>query len=457
MALFGFGRKPLTDEQLRDALFDAAAAQDERTLTKLWHAEVDRIRQLFAAWSIVPPHVREDPARTKWWSDGVVGVVTVALQSGDQTLVNTLQGDRDDNVMVRWGRVLGEARAAVGRRAASECFLALEAILAEMRGMIGPAVDDYLAKTYGLLGEAHFWSGEMQLARAYTLLALERCRKNGDQEGIDVYARNLVQMEWVLPAPLRSADGQRVIDGSLAGSAPFYCDTQGEGCPVPRASVTYHARGREARHAGEYERAIDLLTAAAVIAPQWAYPFYDRASTHLMADAAASALNDYRHSLQLAGRDFLQAATAVHTLQRERDGELPEGTWRAFVALQHNPDNSGLARRDALRRFVTQVPKFAPAWLLHSQLEPSPTRRLATLEQGFAATPDSETAGMLKVHKALALSLAEPELAQRVLTQLEGDEKATHSTRDLARVLSMLVAPPPPDASGYGSGRFTTR
>jgi hypothetical protein len=307
--------------------------------------------------------------------------------------------------------------------------------------MTGPAVDDFLSRTYGLLGEAHFWSGEMQLARAYTLLAVERCRKNRDQEGIDVYARNLVQMEWVLPTPFRSADGQRVIDGSLASRAPFYCDVQGESCRVPRASVTYHARGREALHAGEYARAIDLLTAAAVIAPQWAYPMYDRASAQLMADDTASALSDYRHSLELAGTSFFQASTAVHTLQRERDGELPEGTWRAFVALQHNPDNSGLARRDALRRFVTQVPKFAPAWLQHSQLEPSPTRRMATLEQGFAASPDSETAGMLQVHKALALSLAEPELAQRILTQLEEDAKATHSTRDLARVLSMLVVP----------------
>ena len=307
--------------------------------------------------------------------------------------------------------------------------------------MTGPAVDDFVSRTYGLLGEAHFCSGERQLARAYTLLAIERCRKNRDQEGIDVYARNLAQMEWVLPTCFRSADGQRVTDGSLASSGPFYCDIQGESSPVPRASVTYHARGREARNAGEYDRAIDLLTAAAVLAPQWAYPVYDRASVHLMADDAAQALSDYRRSLELAGKSFLQAATAVHTLQRELDRELPEGTWRAFVALQHNPDNSGLARRDALRRFVTQVPKFAPAWLQHSQLESSPTRRMATLEQGFAAEPDNETAGMLRVHKALALSLAEPELAYRLLTQLEEDAKASHSSRDLARVLSVLWVP----------------
>ena len=451
MALFGFGRKPLTDEQLRDALFDAAAAKDEHTLTKLWSAESDRIRRLFLTWSTLPPHIREDPARRKWWADGVVGAATVALQAGDQTLLTALQGDPDANVIVRWARVLGQARASVGRHASVEALQELETILAETRGMTGPAVDDLLPKTFGVLGETHFWSGDLCRARACTLLALERCRIGGDQEGIDVYARNLVQMEWAPPTSFKRADGRRVIDGSLASCATSYCEVQ-EGCPVPRASITYHARGREARHAGEYERAIDLLTASAVLAPQWAYPFYDRASTHLMAGHAASALNDYRYCLELSGRSFFQAITAVHTLQRERDGELAEGTWRAFVALQHNASHAGLARRDALRRFVTQVPTFAPAWLQYSQLEPSPARRLATLEQGFAATPDSETAGMLQIHKALALSVAEPELAQRMLMQLEDDGKATHGTRDLAGVLRTLVAPPQSDTAHEACG-----
>lgn len=451
MALFGFGRKPLTDEQLRDALFDAAA-KDERTLTKLWSVESDRIRRLFPTWSTLPPHIREDPARRKWWADGVVGVVTLALQAGDQTLLAALQGDPDSNVIVRWGRALGQARPAVGRHAPVEALKALEAILAETRGMTGPAVDDLLPKTYGVLGEAHFWSGDFHRARACTLLALERCRTIGDQEGIDVYARNLVQMEWIPPTSFRRADGRRVVDGSLANCATSYCDIQ-RGCPVPRASITYHARGREARHAGEFERAIDLLTASAVLAPQWAYSFYDRASAHLMAGNATNALDDYRHALELAGRSFFQAITAIHTLQRERNGELAEGTWRAFVALQHGANPGGLARRDALRRFVTQVPTFAPAWLQHSQLEPSPARRLATLEQGFAATPDSETAGLLQIHKALALSIAEPDLAQRMLMQLEDDGKATDGTRDLARVLGTLVAPlqsgPADEARGH--------
>jgi hypothetical protein len=250
-------------------------------------------------------------------------------------------------------------------------------------------------------------------------------------------------MEFVPPTAFRTADGQHVAGESISPGTTLYCAIEAGRCLVPGAAAIYHQRGREARHGGDYHRAIYLLTAAAVLAPRWSYPVYDRATTHLLAGDAASALSDYRHSLELGRRGCFHAITAIHTLQREREGELPAGTWVAFVALQHRTGESGLARRDALRRFVTQVPRFAPAWLQFSQLERSPTRRMATLEQGFAASPDAETAGMLQINKALAVYAAEPALGHRMLTQTESDPKATPATQNLARLLSTLAAPQP--------------
>jgi hypothetical protein len=77
--------------------------------------------------------------------------------------------------------------------------------------------------------------------------------------------------------------------------------------------------------------------------------------------------------------------------------------------------------------------------LLHAQLELSPTRRMAALEQGFAAGPDAECAGILHVNKALALNTAEPMLADRLLRQVVGNPRLTGAARQLAHAMLTLL------------------
>jgi hypothetical protein len=51
---------------------------------------------------------------------------------------------------------------------------------------------------------------------------------------------------------------------------------------IPRAAEALHQQAREAGGRGEYEKAIALLERASELAPEWPYPVYDRAFTHML-------------------------------------------------------------------------------------------------------------------------------------------------------------------------------
>jgi hypothetical protein len=60
-----------------------------------------------------------------------------------------------------------------------------------MENYIGSAMDQYRPKVYGLLGTNYFWLRDLSNARKYTLLALEDCRRTGDEEGVRTYTENM--------------------------------------------------------------------------------------------------------------------------------------------------------------------------------------------------------------------------------------------------------------------------
>ena len=95
---------------------------------------------------------------------------------------------------------------------------------------------------------------------------------------------------------------------------------------IPRAAESLHQQAREAGGRGEYKKAIELLERASELAPEWPYPVYDRAFTHLLRNDFDGARAYYRKTLELSPRGFFTAITAVHTLTREQNGDLPIGT-----------------------------------------------------------------------------------------------------------------------------------
>jgi len=209
---------------------------------------------------------------------------------------------------------------------------------------------------------------------------------------------------------------------------------------VPSAAESLHQQAREAGGRGEYEKAIALLEQASELAPEWPYPVYDRAFTHMLMNDFDGARTYYQKTLELSPRGFFAAITALHTLNRERNGDLPVGTYLAYVSLEWMKDAA--KREHAVREMVKLIPQFAPAWKEFASLCDDEGERLTAIENGLAANPDAGTKGMLKINKALVLNLkGKHDDAVRLLGELALDPNSTFGTEHSAKAaLSILLS-----------------
>ncbi len=208
---------------------------------------------------------------------------------------------------------------------------------------------------------------------------------------------------------------------------------------ISAAAQSLHQQAREAGGHGDYKTAIALLKQASQLAPAWPYPVYDRAYTHLLMDDVDGARAYYRRTLELSPRGFFAAITALDTLAREQNGDLPVGTYLAYVLLESMQDK---AQRDgAVRELIKQIPQFAPAWKEFACLCDDDDDRLAAIENGLAAHPDAETKGMLEINKALVLNLkGDHTAAVRMLGELALDPSSTFGTEHSAKAALSILA-----------------
>ena len=208
---------------------------------------------------------------------------------------------------------------------------------------------------------------------------------------------------------------------------------------VPVAAEALHQQAREAGGRGEYEKAIELLQRASELAPEWPYPVYDRAFTHMLMSDFDGARKYYQRTLELSPRGFFAAITALNTLTREQNGDLPVGTYLAYVSLEWMQDAA--KKEHAVREMVERIPQFAPAWKEFASLCDDEDERLAAIENGLAANPDAGTKGMLNISKALVLNLkGKRDDAVRLLGELALDPNSTFGTEHSAKAaLSILL------------------
>ncbi|MBM2812793.1 MAG: hypothetical protein HW416_3552, partial [Chloroflexi bacterium] len=68
-------------------------------------------------------------------------------------------------------------------------------VLTKADGLNGSAADQYLPRTYGLLGTAYFWTGNRESARTYTVKARNYCERINDLDGVAIYSNNLAQID----------------------------------------------------------------------------------------------------------------------------------------------------------------------------------------------------------------------------------------------------------------------
>jgi tetratricopeptide (TPR) repeat protein len=208
---------------------------------------------------------------------------------------------------------------------------------------------------------------------------------------------------------------------------------------VPGEAKALHEKGRLAGSSGQYEDAVALFTEACELAPAWPYPVYDRAFTRLLAHDVDGARADYRRTVDLAPRGFFTAITALDALVREQKGELPGGTYLAYLSLEWTNDRA--RKKELVHQIVERAPRFAPAWKELALLADQGPERLHAIEMGLTAEPDVETRGMLMINKALILyQQGNRESAVRLLGELALDPASTLATEHLSKAtLAMIV------------------
>src|SRR5262245_21050095 len=237
----------------------------------------------------------------------------------------------------------------------------------------------------------------------------------------------------------RAADGRTLTMADLRGlSGTFQYEILGKS-NVPAEAESLHKQARQAGAAGAYKKAITLLERASSLSPAWPYPVYDMAFTYLLMKDADNARKYYRKTVELAPRGFFTAITALDALDRESNGDLPAGTYLAYLSLEWMDDAGKKA--DAVRQLVKRVPGFAPGWEVLATLSDTDAEKFAAIEKGLAANPDAETKGILQINKALVLDRnGDHEGAVRLLGELALDPASTYATEHLAKVTLANVA-----------------
>jgi tetratricopeptide (TPR) repeat protein len=208
---------------------------------------------------------------------------------------------------------------------------------------------------------------------------------------------------------------------------------------VPSEAESLHKQARQAGAAGDYEKAITLLERASSLAPAWPYPVYDMAFTYLLMKDAEHARKHYRKTVELAPRGFFTAITALDALDREANGDIPAGTYLAYLSLEWMDDAGKKA--DFVQQLVKRVPSFAPAWKELAMQADTDADQLAAIEKGLAANPDGETKGILLINKALIMDRSgDRDGAVRLLGDLALDPTSTYATEHLAKVTLANIA-----------------
>jgi len=248
----------------------------------------------------------------------------------------------------------------------------------------------------------------------------------------------------------RGADGRTLTLDELRGTTgtiryEVVCKVN-----VPAEAKSLHQQARLAGQSGDYKKAIALLEQASNLAPQWPYPVYDTAFTHLLIKDTESARKYYRKTVDLSPRGFFTAITAIDTLDREKRGDLPAGTYVAYLSLEWTDDPDKRAR--IVHQLVQRLPGFAPGWKELAAISENEAEKLLATERGLAANPDSETRGILEINRALILQLkGDREGAIRLLGTLALDPASTYATEHMAKVtLANILKTQSSDAPSEG-------
>jgi hypothetical protein len=197
MRLFNFSRffkKSSDPEEVRQALFSAIGAGDSETFRRLCNEHRETILDNFRSWKKLPESLHKDRETVDAWVHSLIVIAESFKKAGQPLLLDVLVSKGADDFTAKWRDAIFRAEDADDAGRHEEGVQILLGLLGEMEGLIGSGVDQYRTKIYGHLGVCYFHMQNIPEATRYTMLALEECRRTGDQEGVEVYSRNLQQL-----------------------------------------------------------------------------------------------------------------------------------------------------------------------------------------------------------------------------------------------------------------------
>lgn len=199
---------------------------------------------------------------------------------------------------------------------------------------------------------------------------------------------------------------------------------------VPSRAQELHQAARAKGEAGQYAAARTLLREAIKVAPDWAYPYYDLAFTHLLAGDMTNAMLNYREVDRLEPKGFFTTKTALWTLAREENNTFPKGTYLAFVSLEWVDPAK---RRELVEMMTTNLVQFAPAWKERALLTTNAAEAISYYDKALSLDPDPETYGISMINKAVLLyNEGKKAEARHHLVELLRTNTTTTMTRTLA-------------------------
>jgi len=207
-----------------------------------------------------------------------------------------------------------------------------------------------------------------------------------------------------------------------------------QGGPLSLKAIRLRYAAERAHDQKDIETALRYYKAAAQEAPNWPYPSYTAATIYLNQQDYGKAYELYRHVDSLSPRGFLRTRTALYTLEQERQGKLPVGTYLRLTQLEWMFAFDMKQARATALDMTARYPDFAPGWQELAKLEKDPAKRLALIEKGLSKSPDVETRGALLVAKAEAIAeRGNKAVALQMLGDLALDPTSTGETETLAK------------------------
>jgi tetratricopeptide (TPR) repeat protein len=450
----------MSPDDLRQRLWETVAFAGEDELVAFCRAHEADIVSNFAAWRVVPEHLRDSRADAEKYVQAMVAVARLFDQRlGRPELLRTLMGG-PDNPLVRWHQEIDESRKEMDRLRYRDAAKRLNDLLIDTRNLRGSGADALLPVTYGCLGECYFQSGLAERALAPTQKALDLSRAAGDGEGVVAYLGNLYEINRHLGRKDDAATSAERLAEELtrhgqADQAERYrrqaarvragepkvrvvCDVGGRrlelaevlaGGPTGQvrflferdrltlraASALTEGGEAEANH-GRFEAALKLFREAAQIdrfAPQ---PRYQAALTLLYLQRYLEGVAEYEATEALAPGWF-HCRSGLGMARRLADGALSHQAFIAWHVLEDGPLPPAEKVRLA-EKTLAEAADFAAVHLAlakNLRLTARPREAEAAARRGLAVAAEPDVRTRLLVE--LAAHLADGDEKRRLLQE----------------------------------------